>query len=319
MTADMEEAHTFLAGYPPFDELEEAELAEIAASASEREFAEGDTILVEDGPPAKHFYVVHEGSVELLHEDEVVDIVEPGEAFGHPSLLTGMAPSFTVRAHEPSRVLLIPKKQALAVLGRPHGAGWVATTLRERLTRTGHTVHGLPSLATVHVGDLLHGEPVQCEGSATIRHAAELMTENRVSAALVPSGQPLLVTDAGIRARAVAGSISVDSPVIRIAEPAVVVDPKWLAVDAVVEMLDREADHVLVVDTDKQPLGILSASDLMGFERFSPFALRHEVLGARDEEGLEAAASRLPSLFVALVEAGGSPAAIRRVLAVPGG
>src|SRR5262249_32925560 len=257
--------------------------------------------------PSKHFYVVREGSVELVHEDEIVDIVEPGEAFGHPSLLTGMAPSFTVRAHEESRVLLIPKKQALAVLGGPHGAGYVATTLRERPTRTGHTVHGLPALSTVHVSDLVREPPLECEGSTTIRHAAELMTEAGVSAALVRSGQPLLVTDASIRARSVAGSISIDSPVLRIAEPAVVVEPSWLAVDAVVEMLDREADHVLVSDRSGNRLGILSAADLMGFERSSPFAVRHEILRAGDEDELFRVASRLPDLFLSLLDAGVLP------------
>src|SRR5262249_44237272 len=51
-------------------------------------------------PPAAELYVIREGSVELRHQDEVVDILEPGEIFGHPSLLTSMASAFTVRAHE---------------------------------------------------------------------------------------------------------------------------------------------------------------------------------------------------------------------------
>src|SRR5262245_58100790 len=153
MAARMEEVHTFLGRFPPFDALTAEELAEVAAAATERELEAGGMILVEDGPPAKHFYLVRSGSVELVHEGEIVDILEPGEAFGHPSLLTGMAPSFTVRAHEPSRIVLIPKKQALAVLGRPSGAGFVAVTLRERLTRKGHTVHGLPALSTVRVSE----------------------------------------------------------------------------------------------------------------------------------------------------------------------
>ena len=316
MARGMEGLHTFLAGVPPFDSLDEEELADVVAAAKQRAFDAGEEVLIEDGPPARNFYVVRSGSVELLHEGEVIDILEPGEAFGHPSLLTGMAPSFTVRAHEPTEVILLPKKQALMVLGRPTGAGFVAATLRERLTRTGHTVHGLPALGTVRVGDLVRDPPLVCDGSTTIRHAATLMTEHGVTAALVRSGTPLLVTDAGIRARAVAGPISIENPVIRITEPAVVVDPSWLAVDAVVEMLDREADHVLVSDREGRALAILSASDLMGFERFSPFALRHEVLRAKSEEELYAAASRLPALFMALLGAGVSPPDIGRVLSL---
>jgi CBS domain-containing protein len=311
----MEEVHTFLARFPPFDALSEEELADVAAVASERELAAGEVVLVEDGPPAKHFFLVRSGSVELVHEEEIVDILEPGEAFGHPSLLTGMAPSFTVRAHEPGRIVLIPKKNALAVLGRPSGAGFVALTLRERLTRTGHTVHGLPALNTVRVSELVRGAPLECSGSISISRAAELMTEQNVSAALVRSGEPLLVTDAVIRAKTVGGPISAKNSVLRIAEPAVVVDPRMLAVDAIVEMLDRDVDHILVADRG-QPVGILSASDLMGIERRSPFALRHEILRAHDEDELVRAAERLPELFLSLLDANLSPADIGRVLAL---
>jgi CBS domain-containing protein len=103
--------------------------------------------------------------------------------------------------------------------------------------------------------------------------------------------------------------------VIRIAEPAVVVDPRMLAVDAVVEMLDREVDHILVADRG-QPVGILSAADLMGIEQRSPFALRHEILRARDEDELVRAAERLPELFLALLDASIASADIGRVLSL---
>jgi CBS domain-containing protein len=311
----MEEVHTFLSRFPPFDALSASELRDVVEAASERELEAGETVLVEDGPPATHFYLVRSGSVELLHESEIVDILEPGEAFGHPSLLTGLAPSFTVRAHEPSRVVLIPKKQALAVLGRPSGAGFVAVTLRERLTRTGHTVHGLPALSTVRVSELVRRAPLECDGSMSITRAAELMTEHDVSAALVRSGSPLLVTDADIRAKTVGGTISAGNSVLRIAEPAVVIEPAMLAVDAVVEMLDRDVDHVLVAERGR-PLGILSAIDLMGIERRSPFALRHEILGARDADELVNVARRLPELFFGLLDANLSPVDIGRVLSL---
>src|SRR5438128_7617851 len=143
------EIAAFLGGFAPFDALPPDELAAVAAAAEARRYAAGENILVEDAQPAQHLFFVREGSVELLHEEEVVDILEPGESFGHPSLLTGMAPAFTVRAHEDSVCYLIPHDEALEVLGRPAGAGFVAETLRERLTRTGHAVHALRELGTV--------------------------------------------------------------------------------------------------------------------------------------------------------------------------
>src|SRR5437588_1472877 len=146
---NIQEIAAFLGRFPPFTELEPGELAAVAAAVRVERYSEGEDVLIEDAEPATSFFVIREGSVELVHEEEVIDILEPGESFGHPSLLTGMAPAFTVRAHEDSLCYLIPRDTALDVLGRPAGAGFVAATLRARLTRIGHTVHALPAVSTV--------------------------------------------------------------------------------------------------------------------------------------------------------------------------
>ena len=54
------------------------------------------------------------GSVELLHGDQVVDVLEPGEAFGLASVLTGLAPTFTVRAREPTALRADPAASGAA-------------------------------------------------------------------------------------------------------------------------------------------------------------------------------------------------------------
>ena len=165
----MDEIAGFLARFPPFDQLAADDLQGIAATATVRSYPTGTDILVEDGPPAAEFFVIRSGSVELRHQDEVVDVLEPGESFGHPSLLTGMAAAFTVRAHEDTTCYLFGPEQALKVLGRPAGAKFVALTMRERLTRTGHTVHGLPDIRTVHITNLMTGPPVFCPPERSVR------------------------------------------------------------------------------------------------------------------------------------------------------
>ena len=71
------------------------------------------------------------------------------------------------------------------MLGRPAGAGYVAASLSERLTRTGHVVHALPEMATVRVEELISRAPVFCRYDDTIRAAAQTMTDNERSAILV--------------------------------------------------------------------------------------------------------------------------------------
>jgi CBS domain-containing protein len=311
------EIAAFLQQYPPFDALPPEELEEVAGAVEARRYAAGENILVEDARPAEHLFVVREGSAELVHEGEIVDILEPGESFGHPSLLTGMAPAFTVRAHEESTCYLVPREAAMRALTSPAGTTYVAATLRERLTRTGHTVHALPPVNTVAVGDLLGRPPLFCAADVTIHKAARLMTDNGVSAIVVRDGRNIsIVTDAQLRERVIADELSAANPVMRVAAPAVTVRPDYLAVDAIVEMLDAAADHVIVTGRDGDVVGLLSAADLLGLESRSPFALRHALLRSHDEDELVETAKELRQLLLALVDADVPPEKIGRVLSL---
>ncbi len=306
----------FLARFPPFDRLDAAELLRVATSVATRSYRAGEDVLVEDGAPASHLFVVRSGSMELVHEEEVIDVLEHGECFGHPSLLTGMAPAFTVRAHEDSVCYLIDREAALRVLGGPAGVSFVAATLRERLTRTGHTVHALPELRTTRIGVLVAGPPVFCEPERSVREAAREMTRHRVSAVLVPTPDGLgIVTEADLREKVVAGDVPPEAPVTRVmTRPIHTVASDRLAADATLDMLDAGIHHLAVVDAAGKVLGVVSASDLMGLEGRSPFALRRAIVHAPDEDALVAACSQLPRLFVALLDAGLSAPDIGRVL-----
>jgi CBS domain-containing protein len=314
---DTAAAAAFLGRFAPFDGLEPGERLAIAAGVTEQRYEPGETLLIEDGTPSEHLFVVHEGSVELVHQGEVVESLGPGESFGHPSLLSGLAPAFTVRARERTVCILIPRDAAMAVFTGPAGVGYLAASLRQRMVQAGHVVHALPELGTIRVSELIGRPPVFCEGSVTIRRAAQLMTDNHTSAILVRDGNNLsILTDSVLRERVVAGEMSAGSPVSLIVRRAIQVGPERIAVDAVVEMLDAGTDHIVVVDNARRVLGVLSASDLAGLETRSPFALRHAILSARDEDELVAAAKRLRALFLALLDAGIGPLDVGRVLSL---
>src|SRR6185312_8017219 len=233
-TGPVEEIADFLVDFPPFDQLARDDLLRIAAAVTIRSYPAGTDILVEDGPPATEFFVIRKGSVELRHQDAVVDILEPGESFGHPSLLTGMASAFTVRAHEDSTCSTINRELALEILGRPAGAIFVARTMRERLIRTGYTVHGLPEVRTVRIGNLITAPPVLCRPERTIREAASLMSAERVSGLFVSEAGGLgIVTDTDFRQKVVAGGVSPEAPITTImTRPLLTVRADRFAVDA---------------------------------------------------------------------------------------
>ena len=151
----MEHLDTFLSRHAPFDALAVDELRELTAGAQQHSFKAGQAVLVEDGLPAGGLWVILTGSMELAHEGEPIQTLEPGECFGHPSMLTGMAPTFTVRAREPSTCALLSSQAGRRLLGTETGAAYVAVSMRKRLTYTGHTVHGLLDVGTTPVSAIM--------------------------------------------------------------------------------------------------------------------------------------------------------------------
>jgi CBS domain-containing protein len=314
----MEDAADFLARFAPFDHLDADVLATVAASVKEAAYPAGADALVEDGEPTTTLFVIRSGSMELIHQEEVIDVLEPGECFGHPSLLTGMAPAFTVRAHEETRCYVIPHDVALEVLGRPEGASFVALTLRERLTRTGHTVHALPEIRTLQIASLISSPPVFCEPDTPIREAASAMSDRHVSAVLVRTRDGLgIVTDTDLREKVVAGDVSADAPLSEIMNAPVLTTPSYrLAVEASIQMMNAGVHHLPVLDELQNVLGVVSAADLMNLETLSPFGIRRALARAEDEEALVEVASQLPRTFVGLLDAGLDEASIGRVLSL---
>jgi CBS domain-containing protein len=313
----MEHLDTFLAGHPPFDGVDPEELARLAAGASEHRQQPGEIVLVEDGEPALGLWVILTGSIDLVHQGEVIQVLEPGECFGHPSLLTGMSPAFTVRAREASTCALFGAAAGRRLLGTEAGAAYVAQTMRKRLIGAGETVHGLQDVGTTPVSAIMRPATF-CDPEAPVREAVKRLGEDGVSALLVVlEGDELaIVTDAEVAAKVVGEGVSADAPLRTIARaPVATVPMGQLAIEATVDMLAAGVEHLAVLDGGRV-CGILSASDLLGLDASGPIGLRHTILGAAGEDVLVRAVSHLPQLFLALARAGVPSRDLGRVLSL---
>jgi CBS domain-containing protein len=313
----MDDLDTFLAGHPPFDTLGREQLRGLSAQATLHEQSPGTVLLVEDGPPATGLWLVVTGSMDVVHSGEVVQVLEPGECFGHPSLLTGMPPAFTVRAREPSSCLEFPSAVARRVLATEAGVAYVAASLRKRLTRAGHIVHGLQDVGTTPVSTIMRA-PVYTEPTETLRSAARRLGEEHLHALLVamPDDTIGILTDADVRAAVADGHVDADAPARAFARaPAPTVPVRQLAIEATVDMLSAGVEHLAVVDAGRV-CGVLSSADLLGLDANSPIGLRHTILGAADADALAQAASHLPQLFLRLSQAGVPSRDLGRVLSL---
>jgi CBS domain-containing protein len=308
----------FLSRFPPFDTLERTELERVAEAVVERAVQPGVRVLVEDGPPGDALFVVRSGSMELLRNDRVVDVITQGEVFGHPTLLTGLSPAFSVRCREDAVVYVIPRAVALEILSSQHGVAFVAETLRERLSRTIRSVRAAPEVRAVHVSSLIRRPPVFVDPDAPISAAAKVMSEELVRAVLVLSPQGLgIVTEGDLRDKVLAAGLAPDAPVSTIMTmPVRTMRSDTLAPQAAIEMMQAGVNHMPVVDARGKVLGVVSSGSLMRLDALSPFALQWSLSVAKDEDEVVALGNRVPQLFLTLLDANLEARDVSRVLTV---
>jgi CBS domain-containing protein len=308
----------FLGKHPPFDSLAPQALERIGSGVRIEYFAEDSVIIQSAGQPARFLYVIRRGAVELLEEEHVLDVLGEGEAFGYLSLLSGLSPVSTIRAAEDTICYLIEATVAEQVLGTRRGLAFVSASLRRQLLQVEQSTrgeHADPRL--VSAGSLIRRRPVTCEPTDTIRAAAETMAEQRVSSLLVQGRDGLgIVTDRDLRTRVLAAGVSPDTAVAEVmTHPAVTVDADTTAAEVLSQMLEREFHHFPVVD-DGRLVGVITDTDLMRLERYSPFALNSAIRRADDVEAVIAVGKDLPRTVNALVEAHADPVDVGHVVGV---
>jgi CBS domain-containing protein len=313
------QVEAFLVRHPPFDSLETAELERVARSVQIEFFPAGATILQQAGKPAQSLYVVRTGAVELLDEGRVLDLLGEGEAFGHPSLLSGLGPAFAVRAHEDTLCYLVDRAVAEEVMATPSGLAFLTASLLRRERRAGLAREGesAASVGLVRVGALIRRSPVICAPEATVREAAELMTKERVSAVLVSAEEGLgIMTDRDLRSRVLASGVPWETRVREVMSfPVVTASVDATANDVLLLMLGHGLHHVPVTDGEGNVVGVVSDGDLFGLDRIAPFSLHRAIERATTEGHVVEESSRLPEIVVALVEAETDPVEVGHIIA----
>ncbi|MGH2673124.1 MAG: putative nucleotidyltransferase substrate binding domain-containing protein [Actinomycetota bacterium] len=309
----------FLRRYPPFDDLTPEQLKRVADSVRIEFFEAGTEILRQGGEPASFLYVVRTGAVELLDEGELVDLLVEGEAFGHPSLTSGLSPAFSVRAHEDTLCYLIDREVAEQVLATRPGLAFLSSSLRRR------TVRALalrdvdrPDPRLTPVGALVHRPPVTARGDETVREAAQRMVAERVSSllVLVPGGTGI-VTDRDLRARVLAEGLGPDARVADVlTSPVITVSQDEPAEEALLSMLEHGVHHLPVTRDGRDIIGVVTDTDLMGLERATPFALRTAIDRAPTEERVVAEGRGLAAVVRNLVEAEVDPILVGHAIAM---
>jgi CBS domain-containing protein len=235
----------------------------------------------------------------------VLDLLGPGELFGHASMLSGLPTGFEARAGEDTLCYRIPAQVVRPLLARPDVLRFVARSIAGGSAM--HAGERVPPVDPIQrrVATLIRAPPLLCRADEPIREAAKRMTAEGASAVLVRSGETLgIVTDRDLRSRVVAAGVSAEAPVSAImTTPAYAVTGDRLGGEVLLDMLERGVHHVPVLAATGEVLGVVDDGDLVAVEARKPFLLRRAIGQAATVDDLVAASAGLGPMIVALHDA----------------
>ena len=251
--------------------------------------------------------VVRSGAVEIIHDGIVLDLLGPGELFGHDSMLSGLPTGFTARAHEDTLCYRIGVDVALPVFARPDNVAFLARSLLA--TPIVYPEGGEPRPPATRrdpahqpVSALVRGRAVVVSPQTTIREAAQLMSAAGETAVVVRADGLLgIVTDRDLRSRVLAAGVAADEAISSVmTAPAYTVSPDRLGGGVLLEMLDRGVRHFPVISPRGEITGVLTDIDLVAVETRNSFYVRRLITAAQSVEDLAAASAQISPMLVAL-------------------
>jgi CBS domain-containing protein len=287
LDAGLSEIARFLAQREPFDMLAPQELGEVAAQTQIEFYPAGQVILSEDWGPVTFLRVIHSGAVDVTHDDQLLDLLGPGDTFGHAAMLSGLPPGFQARAAEDTLCYRLP-----AVVARP---------LLER-ARDRELQVGLHEPTHRPVADLIRSTTLRCQPTQSTREVARQMAELGASAAVVELGEGAfgIVTDRDLRTRVLAAGLDPGAPVSEVmSTPVFSVGPERLGGEVLFEMLERGIHHAPVISERGRLVGVVEDADLFAVHR-SWFGARRAIARAPDIGALADLARGLPSVMLEL-------------------
>jgi len=305
----------FLAEHPPFDSLGPTALETIAQGARVARFADGELILDAFRNPSVEVFVVLEGHVHLWNEGDrraegPDEVVAPGGVFGFSAMLTER--SIGPRAVAAGEVVAarIPAALAAPVFASRRGAGFLAEIMSSARSR----VPAAPTYSLVD--DLIVRPPIVVDPTTPVMEVARRMTAEGQPYAVVQlePGRFGLVTDSVLRTRVLVEGQPPSSPAHSVMDTSV---PTTLlgdsAAEALLLLLDRDAEYLVVTDRAGQLRGIVCPRDFAISPTTAGVSLHEQLRRATSVEDLACHAAGIPAMLGDLLSRG---LASNRVIAV---
>jgi CRP-like cAMP-binding protein len=125
-----------LRGIPLFANCSKRDLSSVSGIADEIDLSEGKE-LTRQGKPGREFFVLVDGTADVLKNNRKVASLKAGDFFGEIALVSDAPRTATVRASSPVRALVVTERNFKRLLDeQPEIQRKVMTALAERLAPT---------------------------------------------------------------------------------------------------------------------------------------------------------------------------------------
>ena len=312
---EVTEVLRFVRETPPFDALPDDAQRRIARHIEISYAPDGTVVLPLQAEP-EALFLIRSGAVELHDDtDRLVARLGAHDFFGYPALLTDAPAQRRCTTIEDTLLYRLPA-DLFDLLRSDHPAvdRFFNRAYADRL-RDAIREQQTQQVFTTPIERILTRNPVTIDAEATIRDAAQRMSEARVSSIIVEAGDTLgILTDRDLRDRVVAEGRSLQDTcrTIMTDEP-VTISADAYAFEALLAMSRHNVHHLPVRDGE-QVIGMVTTTDLMRMEADHPVYLVGDVWKQSSVEDLARVSDRLPQLMQHLADASAHPADISRAL-----
>ncbi len=306
----------FIRSTPPFQQLTEEELQQVARALRIVRYPAGTVILARNGPPSRHLYLIREGAVRMERDGQPVMVLEEGECFDFPSLLSQQPPIFDVVTEEESLIYQIPESVFRRLLQNPAFAEHFLQGLSQRLRRA--AIPDRPNFwgdFTSPAESLIQRSPLFVPPEATVAEAARTMHQANISSVLISSDPPGIITVRDLRSRVLAQERPPDTPVQEVMSVPVKTLPAETPIYGALLWSLEEQIHHLVLEREGTIVGVITDTDLLRHQTKNPLFLLERVRQLEPEKGLPEYAQEVCATVETLFRGGLEVAQIGRVVA----
>ncbi|WP_300316609.1 DUF294 nucleotidyltransferase-like domain-containing protein [Idiomarina sp.] len=293
------EASEFLKQCPPFDELKSEHLSWVISQLQSVYLNEENcNDVMTSMRPA--LFIVRSGIFDLRDADgELIERLESGDLFGYPSLLTGREITNRLKTLKDGIVYVLPEHafDRLRKTSKPFEQYFIKAHGQRLLTERKANTTSDSDWSQQTVRSIVSKAPISLSSETSVQDAAKLMSQSGISSVLVVDDNQLvgILTDRDLRNRVIAEGLPLDIRVSAVMTqlPESVNENRSL-MDALTVMTSSNIHHLPVVNDNNQPVGMITATDLIRQQRSDPVFLISAIRKATSKKQLIEEAVKLP-------------------------